>query len=165
MNYLDRQNIASARLAGIEKDLNLSTVDYQTVVSILFVGYILMQVPSNMIAGKVKLPGVYICCAMALWGLISGLMATVTSFSHLLVCRFFLGFVEAVFFPGAVFFLSMFYNRQQFAFRTAILYSGSQLGNAFGGLFAIAILNLDGVHGIDGWRWVCLVSLHSSQTH
>lgn len=113
-----------------------------------------MQVPSNMIASKVKLPGVYICSAMALWGLISGLMATVTSFSHLLVCRFFLGFVEAVFFPGAIFFLSLFYNRQQFAFRTAILYSGSQLGNAFGGLFAIAILNLDGAHGIAGWRWV-----------
>lgn len=156
MNYLDRQNIASARLAGIEEDLNLSTVDYQTVVSILFVGYILMQVPSNMIVGKVKLPGVYICSAMALWGVISGLMATVHSFGGLLTCRFFLGFVEAAFFPGAVFFLSLFYNRQQFAFRTAILYSGSQLGNAFGGLFAIAILNLDGAHGLEGWRWVSL---------
>lgn len=157
LNYLDRQNIASARLAGIEEDLSLSTVQYQTVVSILFVGYILMQVPSNMIAGKISVPGLYICCAMALWGLISGLMATVQSFATLLVCRFFLGFVEAVFFPGAVFFLSLFYNRQQFAFRTAILYSGSQLGNAFGGLFAIAILNLDGAHGIAGWRWVRLL--------
>lgn len=39
LNYLDRQNIASARLAGIEKDLSLSKVDYQTSVSILFVGY------------------------------------------------------------------------------------------------------------------------------
>jgi hypothetical protein len=49
----------------------------------------------------------------------------------------------------------MFYSRQQFALRTAILYSGSQLGNAFGGLFAIAILNLDGTSGLEGWRWVC----------
>lgn len=41
--------------------------------------------------------------------------------------------------------------------RTAILYSGSQLGNAFGGLFAIAILKLDGAHGLEGWRWLFIV--------
>ncbi|KAL2075214.1 hypothetical protein VTL71DRAFT_156 [Oculimacula yallundae] len=157
LNYLDRQNIASAKLAGFEADLNLSKVDYQTCVSILFVGYILMQVPSNMIVSKIKYPGTYICAAMGLWGLISALMALTHSFVGVLMARFFLGFVEAVFFPGALFFLSMFYNRRQFAFRTAILYSGSQLGNAFGGLFAIAILKLDGSHGLAGWRWLFLV--------
>ncbi|KAH7347527.1 major facilitator superfamily domain-containing protein [Plectosphaerella cucumerina] len=157
LNYLDRQNIASAKLAGITEDLNLSQVQYQTTVSILFVGYILMQVPSNMIVGKIKWPGVYICGGMAAWGIISGLMAVVHNYHGLLMARFFLGFVEAIFFPGALYFLSMFYNRKQFAFRTAILYSGSQLGNAFGGLFAIAILNLDGRNGLAGWRWLFLV--------
>ena len=47
-----------------------------------------------------------------------------------------------------------FYNKTQFGVRTAILYSGSQLGNAFGGLFAIGIFELDGAHGIEGWRWL-----------
>jgi MFS family permease len=117
-----------------------------------------MQVPSNMIVGKIKWPGVYICGGMAAWGIISGLMAVVHNYHGLLMARFFLGFVEAIFFPGALYFLSMFYNRKQFAFRTAILYSGSQLGNAFGGLFAIAILNLDGRNGLAGWRWVCFTS-------
>lgn len=51
----------------------------------------------------------------------------------------------------------MFYNRRQYTFRVALLYSGSQLGNAFGGLFAVAILKADGLHGIEGWRWVCSV--------
>lgn len=51
--------------------------------------------------------------------------------------------------------MCLFSNRKQFALRTAILYSGSQLGNAFGGLFAIGILTLDGAHGLAGWRWVC----------
>lgn len=49
--------------------------------------------------------------------------------------------------------LGMFYNRRQIAFRTAILYSGSQLGNAFGTLLAIGITELDGKHGLAGWRW------------
>ncbi|KAI1842536.1 hypothetical protein JX265_012652 [Neoarthrinium moseri] len=157
LNYLDRQNIASAKLADIETDLGLSNVQYQTAVSILFVGYILMQIPSNMIAGKIKWPGLYICGGMAGWGIISALMAIVHNYAGLLTARIFLGFIEAIFFPGALYFLSLFYNRRQFAFRTAILYSGSQLGNAFGGLFAIGILRLDGTHGLEGWRWLFLV--------
>ncbi|KNG81930.1 putative pantothenate transporter [Aspergillus nomiae NRRL 13137] len=157
LNYLDRQNIASAKLAGIEEDLSMNDVQYQTCISILFIGYILMQVPSNIIVGKIERPGTYICISMALWGVISGCMASVKNYSGILVCRFFLGFVEAIFFPGALFYLSLFYNRKQYALRTAILYSGSQLGNAFGGLFAIAILKLDGVHRLAGWRWLFLV--------
>ncbi|KAI0146190.1 MFS general substrate transporter [Xylariaceae sp. FL1272] len=157
LNYLDRQNIASARLAGLEEDLGLSNVQYQTAVSILFVGYILAQTPSNIIANKVSWPGVYICAGMAAWGLLSALTALVTGFAGLLVIRVLLGVIEAVFFPGALFLLSLFYNRKQFALRTAILYSGSQVGNAIGGLFAIGVLRLDGQHGISGWRWLFII--------
>ncbi|KAI8624996.1 MFS general substrate transporter [Xylariaceae sp. FL1651] len=157
LNYLDRQNIASARLAGLQEDLNLSTVQYQTAVSILFAGYILAQTPSNLIASKIKWPGVYICAGMAAWGIVSALTAVVHNFAGLLVTRVLLGVVEAVFFPGALFLLSQFYNRKQFALRTAILYSGSQVGNAIGGLFAIGVLRLDGQHGLSGWRWLFLI--------
>ena len=115
---------------------------------------VLMQVPSNIVVGKIKFPGVYICFSMGLWGTLSACTAAVHNFSGLMASRFFLGFVEAVFFPGALFYMSLFYNKKQYALRTAILYSGSQLGNAFGGLFAVAILKLDGKHGLEGWRWV-----------
>jgi MFS family permease len=108
-----------------------------------------------MILGKIKYPAVYICVCMAVWGVVSACMAAVQSFGGLVAARFCIGLVEAAFFPGALFYLSLFYNRRQYAFRVAMLYSGSQLGNAFGGLFAIGILTLDGVHGIEGWRWVC----------
>jgi len=57
-NYLDRQNIASAKIAGIQKDLNLSAKDYSTAVAVLFAGYIGLQIPSNMIASKIKYPGI-----------------------------------------------------------------------------------------------------------
>lgn len=116
-----------------------------------------MQVPSNMILGRIKYPGTYINIAMAMWGVVSACMAAVHNYHSLLLARFFIGFVEAVFFPGALFYLSLFYTRKQYALRAALLYSGSQLGNAFGGLFAIAILKLDGAHGIAGWRWLFLV--------
>ena len=86
-------------------------------------------------------------------------MAAVQNFTGLMLARFFVGFIEAVFFPGALYYMSLFYNRRQFAFRTSIMYSGSQLGNAFGGLLAIGIIKLDGVQGIQGWRWVSLFAI------
>lgn len=116
-----------------------------------------MQVPSNMILGKLRWPAVYICGAMGVWGVISAAQAAVHNFAGLMVARFMVGFVEAVFFPGSLYYLSMFYNRKQYAFRAALFYSGSQLGNAIGGLFAIGILKLDGDHGLAGWRWLFLV--------
>lgn len=113
-----------------------------------------MQIPSNMILVKVKYPGIYICSAMAAWGAISAVQTIVNNFVGIVIARFLIGMVEAAFFPGAILYLSMFYNRKQLAFRIALFYSGSQLGNAFGGLFAIAVLKLDGRMGLEGWRWV-----------
>lgn len=56
-----------------------------------------------MILGRIKWPGVYISLAMALWGVVSACMAAVHNYHGLLLARFFIGFVEAVFFPGALF--------------------------------------------------------------
>ena len=182
LNFLDRQNLASARLAGLEDDLNLSEVQYQTAVSILFVGYskcspgplnlllfriitqeevgltdatpVITQVPSNLLVEKISYPAIYICLGFAIWGIIAGLIASVNTPAELIVARFFLGAVESVLFPGSIYLLSLFYNKKQLALRTAIVYSGSQLGNAFGGVFAIGVLQLDGAFGLAGWRWV-----------
>ncbi|KAI4762782.1 MFS general substrate transporter [Aureobasidium sp. EXF-3400] len=151
LNYLDRQNIAASKLANIMRDLNMSVQQYNTC------ALVLMQVPSNLVLSKIKWPAVWICSAVAGWGAVSAATAAVSSYGSLLACRLCLGVVEAVFFPGAFFYLSMFYNRKQIALRTAILYSGSQLGNAFGTLLAIGILKLDGHHGLQGWRWLFLI--------
>ncbi|KAM0086002.1 hypothetical protein ACKRZS_001806 [Fusarium odoratissimum] len=81
MNYLDRNNIAAARLRGLQDDLRLSNSQYATCLSILYVGYILMQVPSNMLINRIQRPSVYIACAMVLWGLLSVLSGVTKDFS------------------------------------------------------------------------------------
>lgn len=68
MNYLDRNNIAAARLGGLQEDLNINNTQYATCLSILYVGYILMQVPSNIIINRISRPSWYISAAMLLWG-------------------------------------------------------------------------------------------------
>lgn len=94
MNYLDRNNIASARLAGLQTELNLTSTQYQTSVSILFVGYLLMQIPSNLLLNKIGLPAIYLPTVMIIWGCISGATAAVQSYGGLVAVRFMLGFVE-----------------------------------------------------------------------
>ncbi|KAI8298509.1 MFS transporter prlL [Colletotrichum sp. SAR11_59] len=122
LNFLDRSNLAQARQGTLEADLGMSGTDFNLATSIFFVGYLLMQLPSN-----------------------------------LLLTRF-LGFVEAPFFPGAVFLMSSWYTRAELTRRIAYLYAGNALANMFGGLLGAAILgNLEGDLGHAGWRWLFII--------
>lgn len=155
MNYLDRNNIASARLKGLQDDLNLDNTQYATCLSILYVGYILMQVPSNMFINRINRPSLYIACAMLLWGLISTLSGCATNFAGMVTIRFFLGFVEAAFLPGALMILSKWYTRQELTARNAILFCGNLISNAFSALVGAGVLsNMQGVLGHAAWRWL-----------
>lgn len=57
LNYIDRQNLAAAKLQGIMEDLNMSDQDFATAISILFVGYLPFQLPSNLIISRITRPG------------------------------------------------------------------------------------------------------------
>ncbi|KAK1148798.1 hypothetical protein N8T08_008683 [Aspergillus melleus] len=157
LNYIDRQNLAAAKLQGIMEDLNMDTQQFATAVSILFVGYLPFQIPSNLIMTKISRPGMYICVAVVIWGAISASTAAVKTYGQLLAVRAVLGVAEAVFFPGAIYYLSAWYTKTELGKRIAGLYIAQQVGNAFGGLFAAAILQLDGAHGIAGWEWLFII--------
>jgi len=87
--------------------------------------------------------------------MISILTGITHNFTGALLTRFFLGFVEAAFFPGALFLLSKWYKRSELGFRTAILYCGNLSSNAFGNLIAAGILNgMEGKLGQAAWRWL-----------
>ncbi|KAL4259101.1 MFS transporter superfamily protein [Pleurotus pulmonarius] len=142
LNIIDRNNTPAARLRGFEEDLQLSSKQYSTVLSILFVGYILMQIPSN-IALRIT----------------SSYPSGITQdFAGALLCRFFLGAVEAAFMPGALFLLSRWYKRNELGLRSAILFCGSFVSNAFGSLIASGILDkMGGKLGESAWRWLFFI--------
>ncbi|KAL9128071.1 MAG: hypothetical protein Q9217_003182 [Psora testacea] len=163
MNYLDRNNIAAARLAGLQDPLSdggldLSSTQYLTALSILFVGYLLMQIPSNLFLNRIGIPSLYLPTCMVIWGVISAATAGAESYGGLIAIRFFLGFVEAAYFPGCLFFLSSWYTRKELGFRTALLYSGALLSGAFSGLISAGIRKgLDGARGMRAWRWLFII--------
>lgn len=158
MNYIDRSGITTARLKGMQQDLHIDDVQYATVIAILFVSYCSAQIPSNMILNKVSRPSLYIGICTVLWGMTSALTGITKNYAGILACRIFIGLPESAFYPGAIFLLSRWYTKKELAFRSAILFAGLLLSNAFGSLLAAGILtNLEGKRGIRAWRWLFFI--------
>ncbi|KAJ7490555.1 MFS general substrate transporter [Mycena latifolia] len=158
MNYIDRNGITTARLKGLEQDLGLSDLQYSVVLSILFASYCPFQIPSNMILNRVTRPSWYIGGCVIGWGLTSLLTGITKNYGGILACRVFIGLPEAAFYPGSVYLLSRWYTKKELAFRSAILYTGLLISNAFGALMAAGILsNMEGKRGIRAWRWLFFI--------
>ncbi|KAK5124451.1 hypothetical protein LTR85_001668 [Meristemomyces frigidus] len=158
MNYIDRNNYAAAKLQGLEEDLGLVGSQYQVGLSILFVGYVLMQVPSNLLLNFSGRPSWYLGFFVTAWGLVSCLTSQVKTYGDIVACRFILGLVEAPFFAGVLFYLSKWYTKSELNLRMSIFYSGSLLSGAFGNLIAAGILHgLAGVRGLAAWQWLYII--------
>jgi MFS family permease len=138
--------------------LHLNDAEYQTGLSILFVAYILMQVPSNLLLNYVGRPSLYLGFFVVAWGLVSALTSQAKGYGSIVACRFLLGFVEAPFFAGVLFYLSKWYTKKELAFRMSIFYAGSLLSGAFGSLIAAGILSgLAGHRGLAAWQWLYII--------
>ncbi|RDI78967.1 hypothetical protein Vi05172_g11047 [Venturia inaequalis] len=156
-NFLDRNAMVNGKLNSLSKDLKLKGSEYNTCVSILFVGYLCGQVPSNMILNRVR-PSWYMASFMAMWSIVSVLTYLVHDYKTMLVARFFLGITEAPFYPGALYMISQFYTKKEVATRMSFFYTGNMLASAFSGLIAAGIFaGLDGVRGLAGWRWLFII--------
>lgn len=94
---------------------------------------------------------------MALWSVASTLTAITHDYEGLLLCRFFLGITEAPFYPGVLYLFSIFYTKKEIATRISILFTANICGTAFAGLIAIGCFKLEGIAGLEGWRWLFII--------
>ncbi|KFH48265.1 putative transporter -like protein [Hapsidospora chrysogenum ATCC 11550] len=155
-SFLDRVNIGNARLYGLEEDLNLTPRQFQVSVSILFVTYLLFEVPSNLVL-KLFTPRRWIAFIAVAWGLIATLTGLVESYGGLIAVRLLLGAVEAGLFPGLNVYLTFFYSKHELALRVGYLFVSAAVAGALGGLLAYGIGHMDGVRGMSGWRWIMII--------
>lgn len=154
--FLDRVNIANAKVFHLSEDLGLTGNDYNIALVIFFVPYILFEIPSNIILKKMK-PRVWLSICMFAFGLVTLLQGFVQNLSGLIATRFFLGVFEAGMFPGSFFLIGMWYRRHEAQKRYSFFFSSTSLAGAFGGLLASAIGKMDGVAGYRGWRWIFIL--------
>ncbi|KAI1436534.1 MFS transporter [Xylaria sp. CBS 124048] len=151
--FIDRSNIGNARLAGLEKDLGLKGYDYNTVLSIFYISYIIFEIPSNL-ACKWMGPGWFLPAITLGFGISSLGTAFVHNRAAACGVRFVLGIFEAGMMPGITYYMSRWYRRSELAFRLALFIVMAPLAGAFGGLLASAILTLDHFGGLHSWRMI-----------
>ncbi|KIW67351.1 hypothetical protein PV04_06612 [Phialophora macrospora] len=157
LNILDRNSIANAKIAGLTEDLNMTNSEYNTVLMIFYVGYILTQLPSNAILPLVR-PSWYLPLVTCAWGLVSMSQGFLHNFRSIMAVRFFIGVVEGPFLPGLIFLLSCWYKKEELGKRIAFLYAGNILSSCFGGLIAAGIIGgMDDVAGYASWRWLFII--------
>ncbi|KAK8114349.1 hypothetical protein PG999_006418 [Apiospora kogelbergensis] len=156
-NYLDRNSITQARLYGLQEDTHVKGAMYQTAISIFSAGYIFMQLPSTLMMSKLQ-PHLFLPGVIVIWAIVSGCTAATSSAAGLLTVRFFLGLVEAPFFPGAIYYLSCWYTKKELGVRMALLVCGLLLSNSFAGLISAGILSgMAGVGNLAAWRWLFIL--------
>ncbi|GAB7325810.1 hypothetical protein MBLNU13_g09894t1 [Cladosporium sp. NU13] len=157
LSFLDRVNIGNARLYGLEEDLGMSRDQFQVTVSVLFVTYVLSEVPSNLILKHYVSPSRWISFITVAWGVVATLMGLCNNYASLIACRLLLGLVEGGLFPGCAIYLTFFYTKKELALRIGYLFVSAALAGAFGGLLAYGIGHMDGVAGLSGWRWIFII--------
>src|SRR5450759_2399990 len=153
--YLDRVNVGFAKLQMLQ-DLSLSDVAFGTGAGIFFAGYFLFEVPSNLLLKKFG-ARTWIARIMVSWGILSSAMMWVKSEWTFYGMRFLLGVAEAGFFPGIIFYLTLWYPSRLRSTRTALFVSAiavsGVLGNPISGL---VMDSLSGAAGLAGWQWLFL---------
>ena len=93
--HIDRANIGNAKIEGLVEDLGMTNIQYNIVLSIFFIPYILLEVPSNVVLKKFRRPSSYLGTLVVSWGLIMTFTGLVKNFAGLMVCRILLGVAEA----------------------------------------------------------------------
>jgi sugar phosphate permease len=153
--YLDRVNVGFAKLQMV-KDLSLSDAAFATGAGIFFIGYFFFEVPSNILLKKFGARA-WIARIMISWGVISSLMMFVHSERMFYVMRFLLGIAEAGFFPGIIFYLTLWYPSRLRSTRTALFVSAIAVSGVLGNPISGAIMDsLSGTAGLAGWQWLFL---------
>ncbi|GAW26093.1 hypothetical protein SAMD00023353_2100380 [Rosellinia necatrix] len=151
--FIDRANIGNARLAGFETDLGLTGYDYNTVLSIFYISYIVFEIPASL-ACKWIGPGWFLPAISLGFGISSIGTAFVHDISSASGVRFLLGVFEAGMMPGISYYLSRWYRRSELTFRLSLFIVMAPLAGAFGGLLASAILMLDHFGSLHSWRMI-----------
>ena len=153
--YLDRVNVGFAKLQML-KDLSLSDAAFGTGAGIFFIGYFFFEVPSNLCLKKFG-ARMWIARIMISWGIISSCMMFVKGEWSFYIMRCILGFAEAGFFPGIIFYLTLWYPSSYRSTRTAWFVSAIAVSGVIGNPVSGWIMDmLSGTFGLAGWQWLYL---------
>ncbi|WP_243366263.1 MFS transporter [Fundidesulfovibrio soli] len=153
--YLDRINVSFAALA-MNQDIGLGSEAYGLGAGIFFLGYVLFEIPSNLILNKVGARR-WIARIMVSWGLATVALATVWEPKSFMTLRFLLGAAEAGFFPGIILYLTYWFPTGVRARAVALFMTATPVAGLIGSPVSGWIMQMHGMMGLAGWRWLFIL--------
>ncbi|KAB8292141.1 hypothetical protein EYC80_007884 [Monilinia laxa] len=154
-NSLDKGNLGNAKTDGLEKDLGFKSNQYNIILSVFYIPYVLCALPVAML-GKKYGPALVLPILMMFFGSFTILGVAVQNFSGMMALRWFLGMSESAFFPLVIYYLTTFYRRGELARRLAIFYAASNIASAFSGLLAVGCFKITNTP-LYPWRYLFLI--------
>ncbi|KAL4901998.1 hypothetical protein BDW74DRAFT_187013 [Aspergillus multicolor] len=153
---IDRGNISAALTSTITEDLNITTNQINVGTQLLSAGIVISEIPSNVILQRVG-PQRWLSAQLFAWGLVATFQSFIQSYPAYLVTRFLLGLLEGGFIPGALYYLSTWYKKEETSLRVTLFFFGQMFSGATSSLISAGLLTLSGKRGLAGWRWIFLV--------
>ncbi|KAE9579220.1 hypothetical protein CGMCC3_g4650 [Colletotrichum fructicola] len=134
----------------------MTNYQYTIALMVFLVSYTVFEAPSNL-ALKVFSPNKWLGFLIIGFGSFCTGIGDANSFASVTVLRFFLGAFESGVFVGMIFYMSFWYRPEERAFRIAIFLGSATLAGAFGGVIAYGVGHMNGLCGLEGWRWLFIV--------
>ncbi|KAJ5623953.1 hypothetical protein N7510_000262 [Penicillium lagena] len=156
VNLMDRGNVGMAAIAGMLKDLDFVGYRYSLIVLMFFVTYVIFQPPATVLIRKIG-PPYFLSAIIFSWGILMLGMGFAQSWSQVLAIRVLLGVFAAGYFPGCMYLLSCWYRRYEVQKRFSVFYGVGCVASALAGILAYGLMQMDGAHGIAGWRWILIL--------
>lgn len=153
--YLDRVNLGFAG-ASMSKDLGFTSTVFGSAAGIFFLAYFLFEVPSNLALERFGARR-WIARIMFSWGVISAAQAWVGGATSFNVVRFLLGIAEAGFFPGVIFYITLWFPASYRARIVGWFMFAIPISSVIGSPISGFILNMDGAGGMHGWQWLFIL--------
>jgi MFS transporter, ACS family, tartrate transporter len=153
--YLDRNNVGFAKLT-MSEDVGLSEAAYGFGAGMFFIGYALLEIPSNF--GMYRFGArKWIARILISWGIFATAMALVNGETTFYILRFLLGAAEAGFFPAILFYITLWFPAAQRVAVLGIFILAQPISNALGAPVSGLLLTMDGILGLQGWQWLYII--------
>ncbi|EGR44881.1 uncharacterized protein TRIREDRAFT_69563 [Trichoderma reesei QM6a] len=157
IKYLDQVNINNAFVSGMKEDLNLFGNQLNYMQTCWTVGYVIGQIPSNVLLTRIR-PSIWIPSCEATWAVLTILMVKCNNAQQIYVLRFFIGLAESTFYPGMQYIIGSWYRKDELAKRSCIFHTSGAIGSMFSGYLMAAVYHLGGRDGFKGWQWLFIIN-------